>query len=266
MHPIERLRYVARATGYPQTMVVAEAARALASFTSDPQGLVTACRRLVSRQPGSAPLVWLCARVLTAGDPRTEIREALDELEGDRTASELAHAVPDDATVLVIGWPELASEALPRRGDLEVLVVDVHGEGSGLVQRLLQSDVDAIDVPVAGLGAAAVEADLVILEAAAVAPTEFLAVSGSRAAAAVARHHGTPVWLVAGVGRLLPERMWLPVRDRVLAVEAWDAEEEAVPLDLVDRIVGPDGVREVADAIRRTDCPVAPELFKGNVL
>jgi hypothetical protein len=266
MHPIERLRYVARATGYPQTMVVAEAARALASFTSDPQGLVTACRRLVSRQPGSAPLVWLCARVLTAGDPRTEIREALDELEGDRTASELAHAVPDDATVLVIGWPELASEALPRRGDLEVLVVDVHGEGSGLVQRLLQSDVDAIDVPVAGLGAAAVEADLVILEAAAVAPTEFLAVSGSRAAAAVARHHGTPVWLVAGVGRLLPERMWLPVRDRVLAVEAWDADEEAVPLDLVDRIVGPDGVREVADAIRRTDCPVAPELFKGNVL
>jgi hypothetical protein len=266
MHPIERLRYVARATGYPQTMVVAEAARALASFTSDPQGLVTACRRLVSRQPGSAPLVWLCARVLTAGDPRTEIREALDELEGDRTASELAHAVPDDATVLVIGWPELASEALPRRGDLEVLVVDVHGEGSGLVQRLLQSDVDAIDVPVAGLGAAAVEADLVILEAAAVAPTEFLAVSGSRAAAAVARHHGTPVWLVAGVGRLLPERLWLPVRDRVLAVEAWDADEEAVPLDLVDRIVGPDGVREVADAIRRTDCPVAPELFKGNVL
>lgn len=266
MHPIERLRYVARATGYPQSMIVGEAARALASFTSDPQGLVTACRRLVSRQPGSAPLVWLCARVLTAGDPRTEIRDALDELENDRTSTELAHAIHDEATVLVLGWPELASEALPRRGDLEVMVVDVHGEGSGLVQRLVQSDVDAIDVPLEGLGAAVAEADLVILEAAAVAPSEFLAVSGSRAAAAVARHGGTPVWLVAGVGRLLPERMWLPVRQAVLTDETWDADEEAVPLDLVDRVVGPDGVREVVDALRRTDCPVAPELFKGSVL
>src|SRR6478735_7959229 len=258
MHPIERLRYVARATGYPQSMVVAEAARALASFTSDPQGLVTACRRLVSRQPGSAPLVWLCARVLTAGDPRAEIRDALEELEGDPTAGELAHAIPEDATVLVVGWPELASEALPRRGDVEVLVVDVLNEGTGLVQRLLQSDVDAVDVPLAGLGAAAAEADLVVLEAGAVGPSEFLAVSGSRAAAAVARHRGTPVWLVAGVGRLLPERMWQPVRDSVLTDETWDADDEAVPLDLIDRIVGPIGPLEVADALRRIDCPIAP--------
>jgi translation initiation factor 2B subunit (eIF-2B alpha/beta/delta family) len=266
MHPIERLRYVARATGYPQGMVVEEAARALATFTSDPQGLVTACRRLVSRQPASAPLVWLCARVLTAGDPRAEIRDALDELERDRTDAELAHALPDDATVLVLGWPEVVAEALPRRGDLEVLVVDVLSEGSGLVRRLLQSDVDAIDVPVAGLGAAAAEADVVVLEAGAVAPTEFLAVSGSRAAAAVARHAEVPVWLVAGVGRLLPERMWGPIRQRVLTDESWDADDEAVPLGLVDRIVGPDGPREVADALRRTDCPVAPELFKGDVI
>ncbi len=266
MHPIERLRYVARATGYPQSMVVGEAARALASFTSDPQGLVTACRRLVSRQPGSAPLVWLCARVLTAGDPRAEIRDALDELEGDPTAGELAHAIPEDATVLVVGWPELASEALPRRGDVEVLVVDVLNEGTGLVQRLLRSDVDAVDVPLAGLGAAAAEADLVVLEAGAVGPSEFLAVSGSRAAAAVARHRGTPVWLVAGVGRLLPERMWQPVRDSVLTDETWDADDEAVPLDLVDRIVGPVGPLEVTDALRRIDCPIAPELFKGNIL
>jgi hypothetical protein len=266
MHPIERLRYVARATGYPQSTVVGEAARALASFTSDPQGLVTACRRLVSRQPGSAPLIWLCARVLTAGDPRIEIHEALDELEGDRTGGELAHTLPEEATVLVLGWPELVSEALPRRGDLEVLVVDVLSEGSGLVRRLLHADVDAVDVPVAGLGAAAAEADLILLEASAVGPNEFLAVSGSRAAAAVARHAGTPVWLVAGVGRLLPERMWLPMRERVLTDETWDADDEAVPLDLVDRIVGPDGPRDVADALRRTDCPVAPELFKGDVL
>jgi hypothetical protein len=99
-----------------------------------------------------------------------------------------------------------------------------------------------------------------------VSPKEFLAVSGSRAAAAVARHRGAPVWLVAGVGRLLPERMWLPVREQVLDDESWDGDDEAVPLDLVDRVVGPSGPLEVAEALRRTDCPVAPELFKGNLL
>ncbi len=89
--------------------------------------------------------------------------------------------------------------------------------------------------------------------------------SGSRAAAAVARHAGVPVWLVAGVGRLLPARMWDGLRRRVEPDEPWDADDEFVPLDLVDRIVGPIGVEPVADALRRTDCPVAPELFNGDV-
>ena len=123
MHPIERLRFVARATGYPADVIVAEAARALASFSDDPHGLVTACRRLVSRQPGSAPLVWLCARVLCAADPYSEIRRVLVEL-----------------------------------------------------------------------------------------------------------------------------------------------DDESVPLDLIDQVVGPMGPQSVPDALRRTDCPVAPELFKGNIL
>lgn len=266
MHPVERLRYVARATGYPQHVIVSETARALASYASDPQGLVTACRRMVQRQPGSAPLVWLCARVLCAGDPYAEIRSAIDEFEGDTTSRELAHVLPDDATVVVLGWPELIATALPRRGDVEVLVVDVHQEGGGLVMQLIDADVNAVDVPLAGLGAAVAEADLVLLEAGAVAPAEFLGISGSSAAASVARSRDVPVWLVAGVGRFLPQRMWEPVRDRVIPDEPWEADDEVVPLSLVDFIVGPSGTQPVADALRRTDCPIATELFKGDVI
>ena len=267
MHPIERLRFVARATGYPQQVIVEEAARALASFADDPQGLVTACRRLVSRQPGSAPLMWLCARVLCANDPRFEIRQVLIDLDADATSTELRHALPDDATIVVLGWPELISEALPRRGDVEVLVIDTLSEGSGLVRRLLEANVEAIDVPLAGLGAAVAEADLVVLEASAVAPAAFLGVSGSRAAAAVARHAEVPVWLVAGVGRLLPQRMWDPLCAAALDDDdPWDADDEVVPLALIDRIAGPTGPLEVAEALKRIDCPVAPELFKGNQL
>ena len=38
-----------------------------------------------------------------------------------------------------------------------------------------------------------------------------------------------------------------------------------MPFTLVDRVCGPAGLESPADAPRRTDCPVAPELFdRGN--
>ncbi len=261
MHPIERLRYVARSSGAPQQLLVEETAAALTSFGFDPQGLVTACRRMIARQPGSGPLVWLAARMLTAADPRDEAQAAVGEMEADTTGDRLCRALPADATVCVLGWPDIIDGALLARGDLEVLVVDVMGEGSGLVQRLWRADVEATDVPLSGLGAAVAEADLVVLEAAAVGPTDALALPGSRAAAAVARHAGTPVWLVAGVGRHLPPRMWDGVCARTLTDEPWDRDSEVLPLGLVTHLVGPDGPESVADGRQRVDCPIVPELF-----
>ena len=204
MHPIERLRYVARASGADQALLVRETAQALSAFRGDPSGLVAACRRIVDRHPTSAPLWWLCARVLTSPDGQREAWDAVDEIEGDRTAAELAFALPEDATVCVIGWPELVGDALPPRGDVEVLAVDSLGEGSGLVRRLVQAGIDAVDVPTSGLGAAVCSSDVLLLEAVAVGPTGFVGVSGSLAAATVARHAEVPVWLAAGVGRMLP--------------------------------------------------------------
>lgn len=267
MHPIERLRYVARASGAAQELLVQETARALAAFSDDPHALVTACRRIVARQPTSGPLLWLTARVLTAGDPLSEIWEASGLVAADPTAGQLAHALPEGARLVVLGWPGTVGDALVRRGDLTVLVVDVLGEGSGLVRRLLDAEVEAVDVPLSALGSAVAGAELVLLEATAIGPVEALAVSGSLAAAAVARHLRVPVWLVGGVGRLLPQRMWEGLRARAVdAVEPWEAEDEVLPLDLVDRIVGPAGPETVEQALRRTDCPVATELFRGDVL
>ena len=204
MHPIERLRYVARASGADQSVLVRETAQALAAFRDDPSGLVAACRRIVDRHPTSAPLWWLCARVLTSPDGQREAWAAVDEIEEDRTSAELAFALPEEGTACVIGWPELVGEALPPRGDVEVLAVDALGEGSGLVRRLMQAGIDAVDVPTSGLGAAVSSSDVLLLEAVAVGPTGFVAVSGSLAAATVARHAEVPVWLAAGVGRMLP--------------------------------------------------------------
>jgi hypothetical protein len=269
MHPIERLRYVARASGIPQHVLVRETAGALMSFAQDPPGLVTACRRMIFRQPTSGPLLWLASRVLSATDPLHELRLCMALLDEDSTAHELRHALPADSSVAVLGWPEAASAALPARGDVYALVIDVLGEGTGFVQQLWNSDVDAADVAVSGMGAGVVAADLLLLEAPAIGPDEFLAVSGSRAAAAVATHAQVPVWLVGGVGRQLPAPLWNSLVDRLSDAgrggDPWDVDEELVPLDLVTHIVGPDGLQPVTQAVRHSDCPVAAELLRPAI-
>src|SRR3954453_22490711 len=69
VHPIERLRYVARSSGAPQQVLVRETAGALAALGFDPPGLVTACRRILDRHPLSGPLWGLAARGSTGKRP-----------------------------------------------------------------------------------------------------------------------------------------------------------------------------------------------------
>lgn len=266
MHPIERLRYVARASGADQAHLVRETAQSLSAFHHDPPALVAACRRIVDRHPTSGPLWWLCASVLTAPDGRAAAWEAVEAIEQDATVGELGFALPDDATACVVGWPEIVGEALPRRGDVEVLAVDSLGEGSGLVRRLMHAGIDAVDVPTSGLGAAVINSDVLLLEAVAAGPEGFVAVSGSLAAATAARYAEVPVWVAIGVGRWLPARMWEAMVGRFATrgADPWDLDEEILPFSLVDRVAGPTGLEAPVDAAGRTDCPVAPELFGGS--
>ncbi|MGI9643952.1 MAG: hypothetical protein ACR2O6_01420 [Ilumatobacteraceae bacterium] len=266
MHPIERLRYVARSSGAPQDLLVGETAVALSSFRDDPSGLVTACRRIVSRQLTSGPLWWLCSRMLCAPDPIAEGRVAAEEIANDPTPRALEFAIPDGARVTVLGWSPQIDDTLVRRGDVTACIVDVAGEGRAFVTHLWDREAEAFEVPLNGLGAVVVESDLVLLDASAVGPTEFVAVSGSRAAAAVARDAGVPVWVVAGIGRMLPQRVWDAMAGRLDEIaDPWDLDDEVVPLTLVDDVVGPKGLEAPADAVHRTDCPIAPELFKSDV-
>jgi translation initiation factor 2B subunit (eIF-2B alpha/beta/delta family) len=173
--------------------------------------------------------------------------------------------VPDDATVCVIGWPDVVGEALLRRGDLRVLVVDAHREGSGFAARLVQAGVDCDDVPVEGMAQAIAACDVVILEAAAACSSEVLAVSGSYAAAVLARRLEVPVWLALGVGRLLPLDLYTALVERAgLDDEPWRQDDERVPSDLVDVVVNTSGVCEAATALHDVTCPVAPELLKDR--
>jgi hypothetical protein len=104
--------------------------------------------------------------------------------------------------------------------------------------------------------------EVVLLEASCLGPTGFVAPTGSRAAAAVAKQAGIPVWLVVGVGRALPGRLWDAAIAGLGGDEPWEEAEELVPLDLVDRTVGPDGGRPAADLAHRSDCAPVAELLE----
>ena len=169
MHPIEHLRYVARARHIDAADLVRESAVAFGSLREDGPSLVIACRRIVERHPEVGPLWWMSARMLTSDDPRTMAWQVADEIECDTTADVVADRLPDSATVVTIGRPATIEEALVRRGDLRVWCADAGLGASGLMQRLERADVECEPISPEALARAVAAADLVLVEAIAAA-------------------------------------------------------------------------------------------------
>lgn len=230
---------MARAGVVPVGPLVREAAAALASFADDPKGLLTSCRRLLDRRRDCGPLVWLAARMLSAMDPRAEAARVVSELEADPTGRVLEGGLDTLATgssVLTVGESGAFGDAAQDRPDV----------------RWMEAD-----DPEAAAGA-----DLVLVATDCAGPSHALVATDAVAAAETARVRGTPVWLVTGAGRILPEPMWdmLSARHRF---EDPSMHGLAV-LDLhrfVTRVVTPSGLRTPTEAARRSNCPVVPELL-----
>jgi hypothetical protein len=271
MHPIERLRYVARASGGDQRMLVRETAGALRGLGFDPAGLVVACRRIVERHPTSGPMWWLCASVLAAPDPYRCAASLADELEADPTPDVLVDALPDDATICVVGWPDLIGVALLRRGDSTVLAIDTDDDdgmsSAAFVRRLQRAEVDAEIVPAAGLAAAVLASDVVVVEALAACETDLLADAGSRALASVGYCSEVPVWAVVGRGRRLPSALFEAMGHRPSDLRVpWDAPAETLPIGLCQWVVGALGVVPTADASLLPECPMSYELLRSSAM
>lgn len=265
MHPIEHLRYVARAWGVDAPSMVRETAHALASMGFDGAGLVVACRRVVERHPGIGPLWWLCARMLTAADPGEVAWELSAMIDDDPTASKLATAIPDDATVLTVGAPDLPAQALYRRGDVRVLAVDSRHSASAFLQRLERYDVACEPVQPEAMARAVGAADVVLLEALAVSPERVIAPIGSASAAFVALASGVPVWLAAGVGRRLPPPMLAAMIDRLATTdEPWELDDDVFLTGTLTKVAGPDGVVDATPEALAPECPMTSELLRSS--
>lgn len=239
MQPYERLRAVARWTDSDDD-VAAEAAQALSSFDGDPAGLVVACRALLTHHPATAPLWWVCARVLCAPDGAAAAWDAWEALRDDATAARLAALLPfpHDRAIAVFGRSEIARRALMERPDLAT-------------QRIGPRD---------GLGG--VEASHLLVQATALSPESVRVPSGAADMMKKFFDRGRSVWLIAAVGTVLPARLFAAMDDAIATDLSAQATTETAALSVVDRVAGPTGLDATDRLGRRVDCPVAPELLR----
>ena len=82
--------------------MVEEAADALGFFANEQRALITACRQLLSRQPGVGPLWWLCNRLVLSKDPRAEASLVLEECWNFSPSGHLESIGMDPGAVIVV--------------------------------------------------------------------------------------------------------------------------------------------------------------------
>lgn len=257
MHPIERLRYIARDGYLPTEAIVEEVVTAFAHLVDEPAGL-TSLRRVLVRQGWCGPLWWAAARVLTAPDGYSECREVLGELASDTTPDELC-ALLSSQRVGVLGWTEQAALALVNSPDISITVFDAAGEGNAAARQLAAYGANVLDVVSGRDMAAAMEAvEVLLVDSALTGPHEFLAPAGSGGVLAAAADAGVQRWLIAGVGRRLPA--WLYERASEHAIGCAPRPSERVPATLVDRLVCEVGSLRAPPIVASPRFPKALEL------
>jgi hypothetical protein len=206
-------------------------------------------------------LWWLCARVLTAASPADEAWEAVRLLEADTTARRLGERLPfpHDAPVAVYSWSPVAAAALADRPDLDVVAVPRDGGEARLRGRLARGGATVRTMSADELAGA--RPSHLLVEATAASPGRAIVPLGTGELLRT-RPPGTTTVLVAGVGRLLPERLLAVLLRRLDGGDPAGDGWEPVPVEQFERVAGPNGLRDPDTLARRVDCPVAPELLR----
>lgn len=257
VHPMERLRALARVSDAPVIPLVREASRALSAVADDRAALLTACRRLLEHWFGCAPLVWLAARMLSSSDPRAAARGAVEALQDDATGLELQAALPEGVRVVMSRCGDITGPVLAARGETAVFEADLVELPAALVAALPAA------LPSDGPSRPSDETNLVVFESNCIGPGKALLPAGSRAEAGAWRAEGCEVWLVGGVGRFLPAAIWDSLVSRVAEAGGRGAGMEIMALDgYVDRLVTPAGLLAPDMAGQVADCPVVSELLR----
>ncbi|HEV7526754.1 MAG TPA: hypothetical protein VGP92_17435 [Acidimicrobiia bacterium] len=256
--PAERLRSVTR-RNVDDDRLAAAAADALAGFSDEPASLVVACRRVLAHHRAHGQLWWVCSRILAAADPAAAAHVAVNELESDRTGDRLGATLPlldENEVVAIIGYSSTVDDALLERFDLDAVAIRVEGDDpvAALRRRRSEHAVRVVDEwdPVLEHTAR------LLVPATAIGPERALVAAGAPSAIDTIGAGASETWLVGGVGRVLPARVYETLVSSLPA----DSGFEEISLQRFDRIAGPRGLERPTDATARIDCPIVPELLR----
>jgi hypothetical protein len=115
---------------------------------------------------------------------------------------------------------------------------------------------------VSEVDAAALEPSHLLVEALAASPSSAVVPEGAADLLTMLAATGAVGWLVAGVGRVLPERMFAAARAELERDQTEHAPVELVEISCFARVAGPRGLDAPDALLRRVDSPVAPELLR----
>jgi hypothetical protein len=255
MHPIEHLRYIARARGADPRDLVRETAYALGSLGCGPAEMVVACRRILDRHSDCAPLWWLCSQLMCDSDLANDhwaLSEIAEQIDNDETDRLIAEALGDSAKVLTLAGAPTVAAGLGRRGDLSVFVVDSRHHGSAMIQYLERREVACEPVQPEAIAAALTGVDVVVLEADVLSATRAITRIGGQILTVMAAAASVPVWMVAPTGVGLPDQVLTAIDARLSegSDHRWELDHEIVDLTMVTKVIAGGQI-----------APFAPELL-----
>lgn len=232
MHPIERIRALARASWLDPKTVAVEAADAIgdAYLWMEEAAAVSVARRLLAWHPYCGPLWWVCGKVLHSVEPVQASRDAVEHLLDDPTGLALDIAMPEGSRPYLVGRCRAMDEL-----------------GVGVAAR---SPRDATHL---------------VVGASVMGPTGLVSHCPADALVADALDAGTPVWAVAEAGTVVDARLWERlaglvddafVQPATSAVSDlwWDDHDTDVPepcsigLEGFAWVCGPDGLEIPSEA------------------
>ena len=206
--PAERLRSVTRRLAADDALA-AEAADALAGFAAEPASLVVACRRVLAHHPAHGALWWACARILAAPDASLAAEKwcACSTLTAPGIASPRGcRSWTRTEIVAGVGWPRAVDEAMAERQDLPAVAVRV--DGADPIAALRRRDTERNVRVVEQWDPVLDDVAYLLVSAAAIGPTTALVPAGVGELLTDFGSSRREVWLVGGVGRVLPSRLF----------------------------------------------------------
>lgn len=260
MHPIERLRWIARSEDEADSTVAAEAAWALGELALEEEAAVlTASRRLVLRQPASGPLWWACATILEAlggEDVLQAAQRVAFDLAGDSVSARLTRALRQQLAagdLLGVAPPaETAARALADEQRFAICLLAPYRELRYEMARFGTADVTGYEVEEAD--EVLEEASLLLVEPRFASPRHLFVSAGAARAVGAAQRAKVACWAVLGPGRVLSEPL------AATASQLARGEGELLPPSSFEAAIDAQGLGEAAEVLGRGSCPPALAL------